>query len=1298
MTGPMPKGFLIFLLLHLVCPGQDIVISELMASNISGITDEDGDHSDWIELSNRSQTTINLAGWFLTDDALEPNQWVFPAISLSAQSKLLVFASGKNRATNGSELHTNFKLNTSGEFLALIRPDGVTIESSFAPYPQQYPNISYGLGVSEGETVRLVGPGSSLKYLVPNDASSDVGGLNAFHERFFDDESWKDAEMGVGYATAPSGDPYDLYIGNGGDLQEELYQKNTSVYLRVPFQIDDPSAITDLKVGVRYDDGFAVYINGSPILVSVNAPSDGRWDFAAAAGSSHSDSLAVALEEFSLDLSKTKLVPGENILAIHGLNRTAGNSDFLFDCELSAVVTQPGESIQLYLNEPTPNAQNVGGVVNLGPIIKGVTENPERPDLSQQSELLVTAFVEPSNSPLQLVQVFYRIGFGDEVAMIMKDDGSIPDAVAGDGLFSASLPLTNLRAGEMIRWRIVASDQEDEQSRAPLFFDPVNSPEYYGTAAIDPAVDSNLPILEWFIANPSAANTRTGTRASVLHLGEFYDNVFCRVRGGSSAGLNKKSYKFDFNTDHHFQAFGEAHTVRVEEFNLNTTWTDKSYVRQPLTYQFYDLAGSPGPECFLIRVQQNGEFFSVAAYTEQVDERLLRREKGIDRDGALYKMYNGGTSATSGVEKKTRRHENNADLSAYVSGLNQTGTALENFIFDQVDLPRQLNYLAATVLTQNNDNMKKNYYLYRDSEGSGEWTQIAWDTDLTWGSHYMTNDNISDDGIWATEDYVLGGRAANAPISPSHPFVGIQELPGNRSWSKLIDKLLENDRFKEMFRRRLQTLIDETLMTSEPEDRMALMEMALGDDAELDRSKWGQFGQAQTLSEALGVLKNEYLDPRRIHLSETHLASNANSYPTPQTFSALLPGPQGDLSSLSFASFEASPSSGNQNEEYIEIKNSNSVAVDLSGWSVRGGIDFEFLPGTIIEAQGSLYLSPDVATFRARRQSPRGGEGLNVEGGYQGQLSTRGEFIDLLNQEQAVVASLETPNVENDLQKYLRVTELHFAPLGGKEFEYIELYNSGAISLDLTGVVFVDGVEAILSGTLMPGEYGLVVSKPEKFSEAKVVGTYSGALNNGGEKVTIRDSMGENILSFNYDGDWFAATKSYGYSLVYAENLSDWSSWGDQFSWAVSQSVGGSPGQENRQPYSLDYFLWNRNYFSSSQLENLAISGPSTDASGDGVDNLLCYALGLDPTLQNRGEFFEMTMEDEVVFISFNRLERASDLQLSVEVSEDLSDWSRKASLVSSLSNGDGTERVVFESPIRVASEVSQFVRIQVTR
>ncbi|MGC6564926.1 MAG: CotH kinase family protein [Akkermansiaceae bacterium] len=1279
--------------------GAEVVISEFMASNISGITDEDGDDSDWIELTNISGGVVDLSGWSLTDDPLEPNQWIFPEVILGPGDELLIFASGKDRAISGAEFHTNFKLSTSGEFLGLIRPDGVTLESSYAPtYPRQYPDVSYGLGSPSGTVVPLVGADSPLKYHVPADASVDVGGADPFHEWEFDDSTWTEANMGVGYAVTTNTDPYDSFIGVGGDLQSDLYQQNSTVYLRVPFNIDDPSAVTALNFGARYDDGFALYINGSPILVSANAPSDGVWDFEAAAGGSHSDSLAVALEEFSINLGQVELLAGENILAVHALNRTAGNSDFLFDCELSAVVTQTGVQTEVYMTSPTPGSANAGGVTDLGPVINEVTENPARPDLSLQTILPVTARVVPSSSAVEQVTLFYRVGFGAESSLIMNDDGVSPDVSAGDGMFSANIPLAGLSDGEMIRWRVEAKDEAGTTSREPLFFDPLNSPEYFGTAAIDPALDSDLPVLEWFIANPSAANNRAGTRVAVLHLGEFYDNVFCRVRGGSSAGLNKKSYKFDFNTGHHFKVAGEANTERVEELNLNTTWTDKSYVRQPLTYQFYDLAGSPGPECFLMRVEQNGTFFSVAAYTEQVDERLLRREKGIDDDGALYKMFNGGTSSTSGVEKKNRRHEDNSDLAAYVSGLNQTGTALENFIFDNIDLPRQLNYLAATVLTQNNDNMKKNYYLYRDTERSGEWTQIAWDTDLTWGSHYMTNDNISHDGIWATADYVLGGRNANAPISPSHPFVGIRELPGNRSWSKIVDKLLENDRFQNMFRRRLQTLVDEALLTSEAEDRIALMEMALGNDAVLDKNKWGQFGLQQSLSEAVGVLKDDYLIPRRTHLSVTHLASNSASYPTPQTSSALLPGPQSSTPNLVFGDVEGSPASGNQAEEFLEIVNQGVEAIDLSEWSLDGGVKFDLLPGTIVEAGGSLYLSSEVAAFRARASSPRGGEGLNVEGDYDGQISARGETITLLNREGLVVTSVITPDVSSDWQKYLRITEMHFAPLEGKEFEFIELRNIGPNTLDLTGVVFTDGVEALLSGSLAPGEYGLVVANPANFAGLKIVGTYTGALNNGGEQVTLRDPSGENILSFDYDGDWFPSVRNLGYSLVFGDVSADWSAWDDQFAWAISSEVGGSPAVDNPEPFSNDYYLWNRLYFSAGELTDPAISGPAADGNGDGVDNLVSYALGLNPVANVSSGLPGVEVDGEVVSMTFDRLLMTPDITLSVRVSEDLKNWTTEADLVSSIPNGDGTARVTFQSPIPRSSGNAQFLRIQVSR
>lgn len=1274
---------------------QEVIISEFVAANVTGLGDEDGDQSDWIELWNQSDGPVDLGGWSLTDDPDDLGQWVFPSLVLAAGERLLVFASGKDRAEAGGELHSNFRLSASGEFLAFVRPGGIAPDSGFVPsYPIQYPDIAYGLGIPEGTAVALVGAKSPVKFQVPADASSDVGGERPFHEPAFDDEAWGEGRLGVGYATAVQ-DPYFDFIGEGGRLLDQLYRRNTTVYLRVPFMLDDPALVDGLLLKARYDDGFAVYINGSPILASALGPEDGVWDFEARARANHSDRDAVIPQSFAIDHRAANLVAGENILAVHGLNRSSSSSDFLFEAELVAQLSG-GESPELlYLLEPTPGSENGRGVPDLGPVIEDVTENPARPDLQSQSVLPVRARVSASGRPVAGVTLYHRSGYGEESPVEMKDDGVAPDAIALDGVYSADLPLDGLQPGDMIRWRVEARDDQGLTSREPLFFDPRQSPEYFGTVALDPAVVSGLPVLEWFLENPAAANTRTGTRASLFHLGEFYDNVFCRIRGASSTGLAKKSYKFDFNPGHHFRTIERLGGVRAEEFNLNTTWTDKAYVRQPLTYDVYDLAGSPGSECFLMRVEQNGEFFSVAAYTEQVDKRLLRREDRLDDDGALYKMFNAGTSAFSGVEKKNRRFESNADLAAFLGGMGSSGSALEQFIFDHVDLPRQLNYLAATVLTQNNDNMSKNYYLYRDSTGSGEWTQIPWDTDLTWGSHYMTNDTITHDGIWATEDYVLGGRNRNVPISPGHPFVGTRELPGNRSWNRLIDKLFESERVRVMFRRRLQTLVDEVFTSSLLDDRLEVLEQQLEADARRDRVKWGQFGQAQSLAEALGILREDYLAPRRDHLAVTHLAANLASYPTPQTPPALLPGPVSSPITVTLAAAEGSPASGKQDEEFLELHNPGEEAIDLSGWSLSGGVDFSFLPGTIIEGGGRLFVSPDVASFRNRAASPTGGEGLYVEGPYEGQISARGELITLRDGDGEVIDEIRTPGQASPAQNFLRITEMHFAPLGGKDFEFLELRNIGQTELDLTGVRFTDGVEASLSGTLAPDEMGLVVANPAYFPGAKILTVFSGALNNGGEQITLRDSFGENILSFEYEDDWFRAARELGYSLNIRDENADWSAWDDRFSWAVSSEPGGSPGWENPVPFSNDYRSWRQAFFSIDELANPLVSGPSADASGNGLSNLLHFALGIDPQVVHGPGFPGIRIEGDQLTFGFQRLEQTPGLTLRLELSDDLQSWSASALPARIKSRGDGTSEMSYDLP-NTAGQKPQFLRLRV--
>lgn len=122
---------------------NQIHVSEFMASNTSIIADEDGEYSDWIELYNPTSVAINLGGWYLSDNPDNLIKWIFPQISIEAEEYLLVFCSGKDR--RNAELHTNFKLSSSGEWILLTKPDGITIGFTFEnQYPAQYPDISFG--------------------------------------------------------------------------------------------------------------------------------------------------------------------------------------------------------------------------------------------------------------------------------------------------------------------------------------------------------------------------------------------------------------------------------------------------------------------------------------------------------------------------------------------------------------------------------------------------------------------------------------------------------------------------------------------------------------------------------------------------------------------------------------------------------------------------------------------------------------------------------------------------------------------------------------------------------------------------------------------------------------------------------------------------------------------------------------------------------------------------------------------------------------------------------------------------
>jgi len=220
-----------------------IRISEFMAVNEIGFDDEDRDESDWIEIHNAGTDTVDLGGWYLTDDNDDLRQWAFPEVILAPDAYLVVFASGKNRTDPLGILHTNFKLKGSGEYLGLIRPDGETVVSEFFPaYPKQAPDISYGPIGSTVETLLLM-PGAPASALVPRDSALEPNPrlaetLRPWAQEDLDDSSWWTGTTGVGY-------DYPALTGLDVSAMQNI---NTTVYIRVPFIVKDPSAIRDLTL------------------------------------------------------------------------------------------------------------------------------------------------------------------------------------------------------------------------------------------------------------------------------------------------------------------------------------------------------------------------------------------------------------------------------------------------------------------------------------------------------------------------------------------------------------------------------------------------------------------------------------------------------------------------------------------------------------------------------------------------------------------------------------------------------------------------------------------------------------------------------------------------------------------------------------------------------------------------------------------------------------------------------------------------------------------------------------------
>ena len=182
-------------------------------------------------------------------------------------------------------------------------------------------------------TTQLVTESTGKKVWVPARAISD----NWKDALDFDDSTWMSGTGGIGYERSSG---YDALIDTG--VAAQMYNNNTSCYIRIPFTvIENPDSFDFLTLNIQYDDGFIAYINGTEVqrILFTGTPA---WN--SRADSSHE---AQRIESFDLSNYVSTLQPGQNILAIHGLNVVATSSDFLISAALTVGARNPNRDTRI---------------------------------------------------------------------------------------------------------------------------------------------------------------------------------------------------------------------------------------------------------------------------------------------------------------------------------------------------------------------------------------------------------------------------------------------------------------------------------------------------------------------------------------------------------------------------------------------------------------------------------------------------------------------------------------------------------------------------------------------------------------------------------------------------------------------------------------------------------------------------------------------------------------------------------------------------------------------------------------
>ena len=748
-----------------------VMISELVASNDHGLRDDDSDRSDWVELFNSGDLAAHLEGWYLTDDANDLQKWRFPDVTLDPGQFLVVFASGKDRTEPLRPLHTNFRLDVDGEYLSLVEPDGMTVAFEYSPsYPALAADVAFGITQSSIENVAL-SPGAAATAWVPTAENGGDQLGTTWTEIDFDDNDWPSGTTGVGFER------FDVGFADllGIDLMNQMFEVNASAFIRIPLTVENPSQVHTLTLRMKYDDGFVAYINGVAVA-SRNAPE--LLTFDAMATATHSNSDAVVFEEINISSAIHHLQVGDNVLAIHALNRTSDDPDLLILPELR--VGLPGEissAMGRVIAKPTPGSPN--GEVTYDGLTSGVSLSQER------------GFYD---DPIDVTLSSRTVG----ATIVYTTDGSVPSFDNGIQVPSAtadSSPLVTINLADPTVLRVAALKEgfltTRIQTHTYMFVDKVRAQDFqatldagfppeWGTPGLGPdyGLDSNMigpndlfegkfasrledsltavPSIsivtdfdnlfgpDGILDNPTrkGINWERPTSVELIHpdgTPGFQIDAGIRVQGDASrqdSNALKKSFRFTFRRQYgeptlEYPLFGPGAASEFNTIRLRANYNDGSVHTPRSTQQIRDEwmrrtlleMGRPNAHGTFMHVYVNGFYWGVYNVVERPDAAFSETYFGGDKENwdaiSASDAIDGTLQAWSELRRLTsavRQAENQEQSNAaYQTVLGNHPDGRNNPELETyLDVDNYIDYLIANFYGGNNDWPGRNYIASRE--------------------------------------------------------------------------------------------------------------------------------------------------------------------------------------------------------------------------------------------------------------------------------------------------------------------------------------------------------------------------------------------------------------------------------------------------------------------------------------------------------------------------------------------------------------------------------------------------------